>query len=553
MRRLNEVAAAVLAAALLVTGCAGDDDSSVDTTEGSRIGRPPTTAGAEESSRGIGAPVTTTAAPETTAAPSQIAGGDDPAREEWEETTVPETTVPATIVDDTRFEDYGANPFEDPREQALSTFSVDVDTGSYTLMRAWVGEGHLPDPDSVRVEEYVNYFDGGYSAPEDSTFAVYADGGPTPFWGSSNDVLRIGIKAREVSERRRQDVNLTLVVDVSGSMGEQGKLRMVQDALEILIDELDRFDSVAIIAYNTDAEVVLEPTPADEKDEIMDAIARLEAGGTTNAEAGLMLGYRLADDSFIRDGVNRVILLSDGVANVGNTGPEAILEEIGEHARRGIDLVTIGVGISTYNDVLLEQLADQGDGWYAYVDTQDEAERLFQQRLTTSLETVARDAKVQVEFDPDLVEEYRLIGFENRDLDDDDFRDDTVDAGDINAGHSVTALYEVALARDAYRTDDAFATVRLRWADAASGRVEEIEGDVSTNLLSGRFAQASAEFQLAAAVAAYAEVLRDSRWVRGLDLEDVRDEVADLPWRELDDEAADEFFDLLEAAVRLDR
>jgi Ca-activated chloride channel family protein len=285
----------------------------------------------------------------------------------------------------------------------------------------------------------------------------------------------------------------------------------------------------------------------------MDAIARLEAGGTTNAEAGLMLGYRLADDSFIRDGVNRVILLSDGVANVGNTGPEAILEEIGEHARRGIDLVTIGVGISTYNDVLLEQLADQGDGWYAYVDTQDEAERLFQQRLTTSLETVARDAKVQVEFDPDLVEEYRLIGFENRDLDDDDFRDDTVDAGDINAGHSVTALYEVALARDAYRTDDAFATVRLRWADAASGRVEEIEGDVSTNLLSGRFAQASAEFQLAAAVAAYAEVLRDSRWVRGLDLEDVRDEVADLPRRELDDEAADEFFDLLEAAVRLDR
>ena len=336
-------------------------------------------------------------------------------------------------------------------------------------------------------------------------------------------------------------------------MREQGKLRMVKDSLEILIDELDRFDTVGIVAYNTEAEVVLEPTPADEKSEIMDAIERLDAGATTNAEAGLLLGYELADDSFIRDGVNRVILLSDGVANVGNTGPEAILDEIGEYARRGIDLVTIGVGISTYNDVLLEQLADQGDGWYAYVDTQEEAERLFHERLTTSLETVARDAKVQVEFDPGLVEEYRLIGFENRDLDDDDFRDDTVDAGDLNAGHSVTALYEVALSRDAYRTDDAFATVRLRWTDADSGRVEEIEGDVSTNLLSGRFKGSSAEFQLASAVAAYAEVLRDSRWVRGLDLDDVLEEVEDLPWRELDDEAANEFLDLVEEAVRLDR
>lgn len=553
MRRLDKVAAAVLAAALLVAGCAGGDDSSTETTDGRRIDRPATTAasdGSRRSTETTAAPATT-AAPETTAAPAQIAGGETGMTRDREQTTVPETTVPA--VTDTRFEDYGANPFEDPSEQALSTFSVDVDTGSYTLMRAWVRDGHLPHPDSVRVEEYVNYFDGGYAAPEDSTFAVYADGGPTPFWGSRNDILRIGIKAREVSERRRQDVNLTLVVDVSGSMDQHGKLNMVQDALEVLIDELDRFDTVSIVAYNTEAEVVLEPTPADEKREILDAVGRLNAGGTTNAEAGLILGYELADESFIRDGVNRVILLSDGVANVGNTGPEAILEEIGDHARRGIDLVTIGVGISTYNDVLLEQLADQGDGWYAYIDTQDEAERLFQEQLTTSLETVARDAKVQVEFDPDLVDEYRLIGFENRELDDEDFRDDTVDAGDINAGHAVTALYEVALTRDAYRTDDSFATVRLRWTDADSGRVEEIEGQVGTNLLSDRFTQASAEFQLASAVAAYAEVLRDSRWVRGLDLEDVLDEVAELPWRELDDEAADEFHDLVEDAVRLDR
>ena len=540
MRRHTRVAAAVLAAALIATACGGDDDGSTETTSGNRIDRTETTA----------SPETTGAASDaTTAAPSQIAGGDTAVRRD-EDLSVPATT---TSVPDARFEDYGANPFEDPIENALSTFAVDVDTGSYTLMRAWIRDGRLPDPDSVRVEEYVNYFDGGFASPDDSTFAVYADGGPTPFWDSRNDILRIGIKAREVPERRRQDVNLTLVVDVSGSMKEQGKLRMVQDALEVLIDELDRFDTVAIVAYNTDARVVLEPTEVDDRGEIKEAIDRLSAGGSTNAEAGLLLGYQLADESFSRDGVNRVILLSDGVANVGNTGPESILDEIGDQARRGIDLVTIGVGISTYNDVLLEQLADQGDGWYAYVDTTDEAERLFRDQLTTSLETVARDVKVQVEFDPDLVEEYRLIGFENRGLDDEDFRDDSVDAGDINAGHSVTALYEVALTRDAYRTDEGFATVRLRWTDAESGRVEEIAGDVSSTLLADRFVESSAEFQLVSAVAAYAEVLRESRWVRGLDLDEVLEEVEDLPWREIDDEAAEEFAELLEAAVRLDR
>lgn len=540
MRRHTRVMAIVLAAALLATACGGDDDGSTETTSGNRIDRTETTA----------APETTVAASaETTAAPSQIAGGDTALRRD-EDRSVPVTT---TTAPDARFEDYGANPFEDPIENALSTFAVDVDTGSYTLMRAWIRDGLLPDPDSVRVEEYVNYFDGGFAPPEDSTFAVYADGGPTPFWDSRNDILRIGIKAREVPERRRQDVGLTLVVDVSGSMKEQGKLRMVQDALAVLVDELDRFDTVGIVAYNTDARVVLESTPVDDRDEIMEAIDRLRAGGSTNAEAGLLLGYQLADESFIRDGVNRVILLSDGVANVGNTGPESILGEIGDQARRGIDLVTIGVGISTYNDVLLEQLADQGDGWYAYVDTTDEAERLFRDQLTTSLETVARDVKVQVEFDSDLVEEYRLIGFENRGLYDEDFRDDRVDAGDINAGHSVTALYEVALTPDAYRTDDGFATVRLRWTDADSGRVEEIEGDVNAALLANRFTESSAEFQLVAAVAAYAEILRDSRWMRGLDLDEVLQEVEDLPWREIDDEAAEEFAELLEAAVRLDR
>ncbi len=553
MMKRNKIATTVLVMAMIVSSCGGDDEST-DTTSG-RIDRPATTApdrsGSETTTTIAAATETTAAATETTAAPLVIAGGDSARLRDEEREVVgpPETTIPK----DVEFADYGANPFEDPLDDALSTFAVDVDTGSYTLMRGWVNGGNLPDRDSVRVEEYVNYFDGGYVAPEDSTFAVYADGGPAPYWDSRNDILRIGIQAREVTERRRQDINLTLVVDVSGSMDDQGKLRTVQESLEMLVDQLDRFDTVGIVAYSNSADVVLEPTSVSARDEILDAIDRLEAGGSTNAEAGLILGYELADESYQRDEVNRVMLLSDGVANVGNTGPGSILEQIGEQSRRGIDLVTVGVGISTYNDVLLEQLADQGDGWYAYVDTVAEAERLFQEQLTTSFETVARDAKVQVEFDPEYVEEYRLIGFENRDIADDDFRDDTVDAGDLNAGHSVTALYEVALTRDAYRVDDSFATVRLRWTDAESGREEEIEGNVSTTLLADSFTDTSPEFQLVTSVAAYAEVLRDSRWVRGLDLDEVLDEVEQLPWREINDEAADEFMDLLEQAVRLDR
>jgi len=545
MRRHKRYATGLLAVALVMASCGGDADDSTETTTG-RIDRPATTAVSSA----------TTSAPSLATADSlqPIAGGNsDYVGEESADRTSREAPATTAAPAAATFEDYGANPFEDPLEDEFSTFAVDVDTGSYTLMRAWINDGFLPDPDSVRVEEYVNYFEGGYAAPEGSTFAVYADGGPTPFWDTRNDILRIGIKAREVPERRRQDLNLTLVVDVSGSMSGEGKLEMVQDALDVLVGELDAFDTVAIVAYNTSAEVVLEPTRASDRDEILDGIRGLAAGGSTNAEAGLMLGYELADESFDRDAVNRVVLLSDGVANVGNTGPDEILDRIGEGTRKGIDLVTIGVGISTYNDVLLEQLADQGDGWYAYVDTLDEANRLFRDRLTTSLETVARDVKVQVEFDPEYVVEYRLIGFENRDLDDDDFRDDEVDAGDINAGHSVTALYEVALTRDAYRSDEAFATVRLRWTDADTGRIEEIEGDVHSTLLVDEFEDTSAEFQLLSSVAAYAEVLRDSRWVRGLHLDEVLDEVESLPWRQIGDDAADEFLDLLAEAVRLDR
>lgn len=499
-------------------------------------------------------------APTTVAASrtQPIAGGDDrPSPTEAPATTIAAeatTTVPGRVDEFIGAENPSVNPFVDPNDDDLSTFAVDVDTGAYTIMRAQLDNGNLPDPNTVRVEEFVNYFDPGYPAPETTTFAVYADGGPTPFTQSRrHEVLRIGVKAREVAQRERKDLNLTLVIDVSGSMQEDDKLETVKDSLQVLVDELDRADTVAVVAYTNRAWVALEPTDGGDTDRIMDVINDLEPLRTTNAEAGLQLGYDQADEMFDRDAQNRVVLLSDGVANVGATGPDSILERIGEETRRGIDLVTIGVGISNYNDELLEQLADQGDGFYAYVDTQAEAERLFEEQLTSTLETVARDVKVQVQFDPDLVSEYRLLGFENRDIDDRDFRDDDVDAGEIGAGHSVVALYEVELDRDAYGSRaDAFAEVSLRWEDADTGRVDEISGEVFGDMLATSFRDAEPEFRLAATVAAYAEVLRGSRYMRDVTLDEVFEVADNLPLRRLEDDA-DEFVDLVRRASRIAR
>lgn len=531
--RPRTLAVGLLFMALIAASCSDDDSS--DTTAGTRrIDQPPATEAAA------------TEAP----APARIDGqpGETRALRPAEPTYAEGEEQDAPSPGDTRFQDYGVNPPVDVGEQPISTFAVDVDTGAYTLMRAWVDEGFLPDPDAVRVEEYVNYFDYDYPAPEDGTFAVYADGGPTPFYGRNTELLRIGIKAREITERQRANMNLTLVVDTSGSMDSDEKLDVVKDALLVLIDELDRHDTVAIVAYSTDAEVALEPTAADSIRAIRRVVRDLDADGTTNAEAGLRLGYDLADEMFDRDEVNRVVLISDGVANVGRTGPKGILDRIGDRTRDGIDLVTIGVGIETYNDVLLEQLADQGDGWYAYIDTADEAERLFRDGLTTSLEAVARNVKVQVDFDDELVREYRLIGFENRELEADDFRDDSVDAGEVNAGHAVTALYELELTGAAYRTEDPFAIVRLRWEDA-DGTIQETEGDVSVGHLAERYGNTSNSFQVAATVAAYAEVLRHSPYL-DMDLGDVLDEA-----RELDahDDDVDEFVTLVRRAARLAR
>ena len=451
--------------------------------------------------------------------------------------------------DDMFFEDYGVNPFIDTDDDNESTFAADVDTGSYTLTRSYINQGMLPPEDAVRVEEFINFFPQGYAMPsEREVFDIQIDGGPTPFTETdSYHVIRVGIQGYDVSERERKNAALTFVIDVSGSMGNGNRLRMVQDSLELLVDQLSPSDTVGIVAYTDTAWVVLEHTSARNKDLIVEAIYSLYPMASTNAEAGLILGYREASRAYIPGGVNRVVLCSDGVANVGATGADSIWESIQDYASEGITLTSVGVGMGNYNDILMEQLADQGNGFYAYVDTMEEANRLFAHDLTSTLQVIGFDAKIQVVFNPDVVSRYRLIGFENRAIADNDFRDNTVDAAEIGAGHAVTALYEIKLFNGARGE---IATVQLRWQDPDSYRIEEISETFDTRDLESSFRRSSPYFQLDVLVAEFGEILRDSYWADGSDLWDVIEYAEDIADR-IERAEVYEFIELLESATRL--
>ncbi len=448
------------------------------------------------------------------------------------------------------FEDYGVNPAIDSEDDNLSTFALDVDTGSYTVMRNYLNDGNLPPSDSVRVEEYVNYFDQGYdSPPAHQAFGIYIDGGPSPFTQSERyDMLRVGIQGYQVDENDRKDAALTFVIDVSGSMDMDNRLGLVKQSLEMLVEQLHRNDTVSIVVYGSDARVVLEPTPGSDSDRILSAIYNLQPEGATNAEAGIRLGYGMAMEAFRSDGINRVILCSDGVANVGETEADSILEEIHRHVEKGVTLTTIGFGMDNYNDTLMEQLADNGNGFYAYVDDRNEARKLFIDEITGTLQTIALDAKVQVEFDTEAVKSYRLVGYENRAVADDEFRDNSVDAGEIGAGHSVTALYEVKLFPNVYGK---IATVFMRWEDPDTHQVVELSQDFRAEQLVYDFRETSPYFQRAVVVAEYAEILKDSYWAEESSMDEVYDEARRIGEYLYRDDYMEEFVDLVREAKRL--
>ena len=418
----------------------------------------------------------------------------------------------AAAYDDVFYKNHGTNPFIDTEDDNLSTFGMDVDTASYSVMRRYLRDGLLPPPDAVRVEEFVNTFDYNYTPPIEDAFAVHIEGAPSKFGeGKRLQLLQIGIQGRVIPNNDRKDAILTFVIDVSGSMKRENRLELVKKALSFLLNQLRLGDEVGIVAYGSNARVVLPHTGIENREYILEAINKLHPGGSTNAEEGLRIGYKLALKNSKSDCINRVILCSDGVANVGQTGPDAILKEISTYVKEGVTLTTVGFGMGNYNDVLMEQLANKGNGSYAYVDTINEAKRVFVENLTGTLQVIAKDAKIQVEFNPRTVSRFRLLGYENRALAHEDFRKDDVDAGEVGSGHSVTALYEIKLHENA---DGKLATVFIRHEDPDTQQVTEVNEAISTNQLKQSFEEASYEFQLVAGVAEFAEILRDSFWAK---------------------------------------
>ncbi|NOK08907.1 DUF3520 domain-containing protein [Corallococcus exercitus] len=413
---------------------------------------------------------------------------------------------------DMYFKGYGVNPTVDTEEERFSTFSVDTDTASYSLTRAYLERGALPDEQAVRVEEFVNTFDYGYANAPDAPFSVNVEGFPSPA-RKGYQVVHIGVKARDVSQAQRKPSHLVFVIDVSGSMNMENRLGLVKRSLRLLVDALDERDWVSIVVYGSEARQVLAPTNATEKADILAAIDSVQSEGSTNAQAGMELGYTLAANHLLKGGINRIVLCSDGVANNGITEADGIWARVKEQAAAGITLSTVGFGMGNYNDVLMERLAQVGEGNYSYVDKLEEARRIFVQNLTGTLQVVAKDVKLQVEFDRKTVSRYRLIGYENRLLTKQQFNDDRVDAGEVGAGHAVTALYEVKL-RDPSQTN--FGTLRIRYKAPEGGSSRLIEKAMPVTLLRPAYEKAASPTRLSYVAAAFAEKLRGSYWARPL-------------------------------------
>ncbi len=422
------------------------------------------------------------------------------------------------------------NQFLATQKEAVSTFSIDVDRASYTIVRSRIqANGQRPDPDAVRIEEMVNYFTYQYEGPQDGKpFAVATDIMDCP-WKPEHYLLRIGLKGEQLEREKSAPSNLVFLLDVSGSMASENKLPLVKKSLEMLVAQLRPQDQVAIVVYAGAAGVVLPPTSGDQQATILAALHNLQAGGSTAGGAGIELAYKLAEEHLLEEGNNRVILATDGDFNVGVNSPGGLEKLIEQKRKKGIFLTALGFGMGNYKDNLIEVLADKGNGNYAYIDTEQEARRVFVNNLMGTLYTIAKDVKIQLTFDSNYVKEYRLIGYENRMLAKEDFANDAKDAGELGAGHTVTALYEVVPGPAARRgpfvkTGNPKAmklgTIALRYKKPNASKSEllsfNIEG-ASTPVV-----EAHADLQHAAAVAAFGMWLRRSSFLGDYGLDDIR-------------------------------
>ena len=446
------------------------------------------------------------------------------------------------MYDDMYHTSYGTNPFIDTEDDALSTFGADVSTGSYGLVRNYLTHGEVPPKEAFRVEEFINYFPASYPSPTKETFSVAASSVPSTI-SKNTRMLIIGLKGREVKTQDRKPADLTFVIDVSGSMDMENRLGLVKGTLLTLLKELKGSDRVGIVTYGSDAEVVLPHTGDHEA--IENAIRGLVSNGSTNAEAGLWQGYKLAAAHTREGAISRVILCTDGVANNGETSSAGLLKTIDKYKKLGITLTACGFGMGNYNDVLIEQLATKGDGTYYYIDDMKEARRVFVEQLTGTLQIIAKDVKIQVTFDPKWVSRYRLIGYEKRDVKDEDFRNDKVDGGEIGSGHSVTALYEI---KTTAQKDEIIGTITIRYKTPDGNRAEEVVAPISLHSV-----EHPAEFsRFIGAAALYCEIMRESYWAKHRDVKEVVDLLDDLgPAFRREHPFCEDFRDLVRTTLRL--
>ncbi|EJM88882.1 MULTISPECIES: vWA domain-containing protein [unclassified Pseudomonas] len=425
------------------------------------------------------------------------------------------------------------NPIHSVAEAPVSTFSADVDTGAYANVRRLLNQGRLPPEGAVRLEEMVNYFPYDYALPTDgSPFGVTTELAPSP-WNPHTRLLRIGIKASDRAVAELAPANLVFLVDVSGSMDRREGLPLVKSTLKLLVDQLRAQDRVSLVVYASDSRVVLEPTSGREKAKIRTAIDQLTAGGSTAGASGIELAYQMAQQAFIPKGINRILLATDGDFNVGISDFDSLKQMAVDKRKTGVSLTTLGFGVDNYNEHLMEQLADAGDGNYAYIDNLREARKVLVDQLGSTLAVVAKNVKLQVEFNPAQVSEYRLLGYENRALKREDFSNDKVDAGEIGAGHTVTALYEIVPKGEKgwlepLRYGSAESAVSVKSGELAMLRVryQLPEGGnsrlIERPIAAGSEGKASDDLRFAAAVAAFSQQLKDGRYTGDFSLKDTQ-------------------------------
>jgi len=444
------------------------------------------------------------------------------------------------VQDNDKYAHYENNSVIQTRIEPVSTFSIDVDTGSYSNMRRLINSGHLPVKDAIRTEELINYF--SYNITDnkntDAPFNIHTEVGPSP-WSDGRHLLKIGIKAVDIDQHKLPEANLVFLIDVSGSMNSSDKLGLLKKSLSLLTSKLRKQDSISIVVYAGASGVVLEPTSGSNKQKIIRALDNLKAGGSTNGASGIRLAYQVAQQAYIKGGINRILLTTDGDFNVGTVNFEQLKNLVEEKRKTGINLSTIGFGTGNYNDHLMEQLADAANGQYSYIDNLNEAQKVLVDEMSSNLKTVAKDGKIQIEFNPSIVSEYRLIGYENRILNKEDFNNDKVDAGDIGAGHSVTALYEIVLnnshakqidslrysstmkKRNTSPVTNEIAFVKIRYKNPEQSHSTLVSQAVTRDQLQTSINKTSNDFRFAVSVAGFAELLKGGQYQQSFSFKDL--------------------------------